>query len=281
MKGGKHQKAESDELEEKDVNVENKGHWELGEESDKVKNNATGCVSRAKWCGKEDWILLLCKAAGKHLHIPNQTAFFQMVAGLLRSIFPQSNEKNADACQRRLKNIGREDEVAEILDEIRAADETKTSLDFAALVELLMTRREGPVDMQRYSLTEVEAQYNLVLPGKRVNVFSNPISILDIRASVLNALITSCMCSEENALRACKQHFPDQMIKEGLSKLRGNGLITPKAHCNITKMIDSDDYTPMSNTPFKPSAEFNHTFICRYQGDIYQQVTNNERAYLK
>ena len=170
----------------------------------------------------------------------------------------------------------------------RAANEVRIETDFAPLVELLMAKyRKAGSDTGKglqlpSTLAEVEAQYNLVFPGsqsrKETGGFSKPKDIADIQAAVVNALITSSLCSASDKkswayqLYKIYQQYPDSLLREVMIKLRDNKMVSLKKAYNKVK-VKEGNYLPLSSAPYQLSVTFAHTFLCRYQYDIYHQVT--------
>ena len=268
---------------------------------------------RVDWSAREDSFLLLCKVAGAFLcaNARNQMVAYTLVRDLLHSHFPESSNKTSRACQRRLnymlRNQSSADDVAlfledarqdqEIVDRFqvpltgelgRAANEVRIETDFAPLVELLMAKyRKAGSDTGKglqlpSTLAEVEAQYNLVFPGnqsrKETGGFSKPKDIADIQAAVVNALITSSLCSASDKkswayqLYKIYQQYPDSLLREVMIKLRDNKMVSLKKAYNKVK-VKEGNYLPLSSAPYQLSVTFAHTFLCRYQYDIYHQVT--------
>ena len=268
---------------------------------------------RVDWSAREDSFLLLCKVAGAFLcaNARNQMVAYTLVRDLLHSHFPESSNKTSRACQRRLnymlRNQSSADDVAlfledarqdqEIVDRFqvppigelgRAANEARIEADFAPLVELLMAkyRKAGSgtgVGLRLPStLAEVEAQYNLVFPGSqsrndKSGGFAKPNDIPDIQAAVVNALITSSLCSASDRkswayqLYKIYQQYPDSLLREVMARLRDNKMVSLKKHYNKVK-VKEGNYLPLSSAPYQLSVTFAHTFLCRYQYDIYHQV---------
>merc|ERR1719180_350109 len=137
---------------------------------------------------------------------------------------------------------------------------------------------------------EVEAQYNLVFPGSqsrndKSGGFAKPNEIPDIQAAVVNALITSSLCSASDRkswayqLYKIYQQYPDSLLREVMAKLRDNKMVSLKKHYNKVK-VKEGNYLPLSSAPYQLSVTFAHTFLCRYQYDIYHQAWQQVRSLL-
>ena len=56
-----------------------------------------------------------------------------------------------------------------------------------------------------------------------------------------------------------------------MARLRDNKMVSLKEHYNKVK-VKEGNYLPLSSAPYQFSVTFAHTFLCRYQYDIYHQV---------
>merc|ERR1719273_121741 len=139
------------------------------------------------------------------------------------------------------------------------------------------------------TLAEVEAKYNLVFPGsqskKEAGGFSKPTDVPGIQAAVVNALITSSLCSASDKtswahqLYKIYQQYPDSLLRNVMAKLRDHKMVSLKKHYNKVK-VKEGNYLPLSSAPYQLSVTFAHTFVCRYQYDIYHQAWQQVRTLL-
>ena len=64
-----------------------------------------------------------------------------------------------------------------------------------------------------------------------------------------------------------------------MARLRDNKMVSLKEHYNKVK-VKEGNYLPLSSVPYQLSVTFAHTFLCRYQYDIYHQAWQHIRALL-
>merc|ERR1712130_12736 len=60
---------------------------------------------------------------------------------------------------------------------------------------------------------------------------------------------------------------------------RDNKMVSLKKHYNKVK-VKEGNYLPLSSAPYQLSVTFAHTFLCRYQYDIYHQAWQQIRSLL-
>ena len=257
---------------------------------------------RVDWSGGEDSFLLLCKVAGSYLCM---TARYQMVPytavrDLLHEHFPESKNKTSRACQRRLnymlKNQSTADNVALFLEDVKQDqnivsrfnipqpgvmskpnNEARLERDFKPLVEILMLKYKD--DAKKASnrpqlpstKSEIEKEYNLVFPENSHSKkwrFTEASTVSDVQASVVNALITSSLCSASDKrswayqLFKIYQQYPDSLLRGVMATLRSNKMVSLKKHYNKTKLKEGN-YCPLSSAPYQLSVTFSHIFLCR------------------
>jgi len=274
---------------------------------------------RVDWSAGEDSFLLLCKVAGSFLcsNSRNQMVQYTAVRDLLHEQFPESQNKTSRACQRRLnymlKNQSTADNVALFLEDVKqdleivehfqipeggvlskSSNEARLERDFKPLVELLMKKyKDDPKNSAKKlvlpkTVAEVEKEYTLVFPTNtslKKSRFSEPETVTDIQAGVVNALITSSLCSASDKkswayqLFKIYQQYPDQLLRNVMANLRENKMVSLKKHYNKSK-VKEGNYLPLSSAPYQLSVTFSHTFLCRYQYDIYTQSWQLARKLL-
>ena len=275
---------------------------------------------RVDWSPREDSFLLLCKVAGAYLCAASrhQMVHYTVVRDLLHTHFPESNNKTSRACQRRLnymlRNRQSAEDVALFLEDARqdgevaaafpavprelakAEQEARVERDFGPLVELLVARnarssRAAPALRLPPTLAEVEAAYHLVFPAasdralEAGRAFAEPAAAAEVQAAVINALVTSSLCSASDkkswAFQMFKiyQQYPDSLLRQVMFALKENKMISLKKHYNKAK-VKEGNYLPLSSTPYQLSVTFTHTFLCRYQYDIYSAAWEQVRALL-
>lgn len=234
---------------------------------------------------------------------------YTAVRDLLHDTFPESANKTSRACQRRLnymlKNQSSADNVALFLEdarqdqavvdrfllsppeqEVRQEHEVRLEKDFGPLVLLLLAKYRKGGGQERLVLPatrqEVEQQYSLVFPstaavGRRQEGFQEPTSREQVQAAVLNSLITSSLCSASDKkswafqLYKIYQQYPDTLLRRVMQGLRELKMVSLKKHYNKTK-VKEGNYLPLSSAPYQLSVTFSHTFLSRYQYDIYSQA---------
>merc|ERR1719483_20324 len=64
-----------------------------------------------------------------------------------------------------------------------------------------------------------------------------------------------------------------------MADLRENKMVSLKKHYNKSK-VKEGNYLPLSSAPYQLSVTFSHTFLCRYQYDIYTQSWQLARKLL-
>ena len=232
---------------------------------------------------------------------------YTAVRDLLHKHFPESQNKTSRACQRRLnymmKNQTTADNVSLFLADVRQDEEISSRFtvpkvgtvskldnearlegDFEPLMEMLIAKyREDPKSWPRLvlpeTMDEIRRVYNIVFPidhTRKANGFEDPADTGGIRSSVVNALITSSLCSANDKksqyfqLFKIYQQYPDTLLRSVISRLRENKMVSLKKHYNKTK-VKQGNYLPLSSSPYQMSVTFSHTFLCRYQYDIYSQ----------
>jgi len=263
---------------------------------------------RVDWSAGEDSFLLLCKVAGSFLcsNSRNQMVQYTAVRDLLHAHFPESGNKTSRACQRRLnymmKNPTTADNVALFLADVKQAEEVvnifsvpeagtvnrmdneaRLDRDFKPLVQLLLSKyRDDPGTAPRIILPAtmegINQKYSLIFPADPTTKhnFVEPQDTSDIRAGVVNALITSSLCSASDkkswAFQLFKiyQQYPDSLLRGVMAQLRTSKMVSLKKHYNKTK-VKLGNYLPLSSSPYQLSVTFSHTLLCRYQYDIYTQ----------
>eukprot|EP00092_Neocalanus_flemingeri_P000749 GFUD01000793.1.p1 GENE.GFUD01000793.1~~GFUD01000793.1.p1 ORF type:complete len:1909 (+),score=561.12 GFUD01000793.1:540-5729(+) len=275
---------------------------------------------RVDWSAGEDSFLLLCKVAGSYLcsNSRNQMVQYTAVRDLLHQHFPESQNKTSRACQRRLnymlKNQSTADNVALFLEDVKqdveiveqfeipeggilskSGNEARLERDFKPLVEMLMKKyKDDPKNSAKKlvlpeTVAEVEKDYTLVFPTNtslKKSRFTEPTNITEIQAGVVNALITSSLCSASDKkswayqLFKIYQQYPDLLLRNVMSKLRENKMVSLKKHYNKSK-VKEGNYLPLSSAPYQLSVTFSHTFLCRYQYDIYTQSWYLARGLLE
>lgn len=275
---------------------------------------------RVDWSSGEDSFLLLCKVAGSYLcsNSRNQMVQYTAVRDLLHEQFPESQNKTSRACQRRLnymlKNQSTADNVALFLEDVKqdqeiverfkipeggilskSDNEGRLERDFKPLLEMLMQKyKDDPKNASDKmilpaTVEDVEKDYTLIFPtntGLKKSQFSEPTSVSDIQAGVVNALITSSLCSASDKkswayqLFKIYQQYPDMLLRKVMTDLRENKMVSLKKHYNKSK-VKEGNYLPLSSAPYQLSVTFSHTFLCRYQYDIYSQSWNLARRLLE
>lgn len=264
---------------------------------------------RVDWTSGEDSFLLLCKVAGSYLcsNSRNQMVQYTAVRDLLHEHFPESQNKTSRACQRRLnymlKNHSTADNVALFLEDVKqdqeivdqfhipeisvskTDNEARLERDFKPLVEMLMLKyKDDPKNASKRvalpkTVEEVEKDYTLIFPtnaNTRKNMFVDATDLPGIQAGVVNALITSSLCSASDKkswayqLFKIYQQYPDTLLRKVMADLRENKMVSLKKHYNKSK-VKEGNYLPLSSAPYQLSVTFSHTFLCRYQYDIYSQ----------
>jgi hypothetical protein len=274
---------------------------------------------RVDWSAREDSLLLLCKVAGSFLCAGsrNQMVQYTAVRDLLHSHFPESGNKTSRACQRRLnymlRNPSSADDVALFLEDARqdpavtggfpvpsagqlrrADNDHRLERDFGPLVEALVGKYRqagaGAAPLQLPGTrAEVEEQYSLVFPAStgpaRGQPFREPDTEEEVQAGVVNALITSSLCSVGDKkswayqLFKIYQQYPDSLLREVMARLRDNKMVSLKKHYNKAR-VKEGNYLPLSSAPYQLSVTFSHTFLCRYQYDLYSQAWATTRGLL-
>jgi len=174
-------------------------------------------------------------------------------------------------------------------------NEARLERDFKPLVEILMKKYKD--DAKKVvntpflpaTMKEVEKEYTLIFPENTQSKkwrFTEPSSVSDIQASVVNALITSSLCSSNDKkswayqLFKIYQQYPDSLLRGVMSRLRTNKMVSLKKHYNKNKLKEGN-YLPLSSAPYQLSVTFSHIFLCRYQYDIYSQSWQLARKLLQ
>ena len=275
---------------------------------------------RVDWSSGEDSFLLLCKVAGSYLcsNSRNQMVQYTAVRDLLHEQFPESQNKTSRACQRRLnymlKNQSTADNVALFLEDVKqdqeiverfkipeggilskSDNEGRLERDFKPLLEMLMQKyKDDPKNsagkmVLPATVEDVERDYTLIFPTNtalKKSQFTEPSCVSDIQAGVVNALITSSLCSASDKkswayqLFKIYQQYPDMLLRKVMTDLRENKMVSLKKHYNKSK-VKEGNYLPLSSAPYQLSVTFSHTFLCRYQYDIYSQSWNLSRRLLE
>ena len=275
---------------------------------------------RVDWSSGEDSFLLLCKVAGSYLcrNARYQMVPYTSVRDLLHEHFPESQNKTSRACQRRLnymlKNQSTADNVALFLEDVKqdadivskfnipevgtiskTNNEARLERDFKPLVEILMQKYKDDAKKAANkpflptTMAEVMKDYVLIFPENSNSKkwrFHEPNNITDIQAGVVNALITSSLCSTNDKrswayqLFKIYQQYPDSLLRGVMSRLRTNKMVSLKKHYNKSKLKEGN-YLPLSSAPYQLSVTFSHIFLCRYQYDIYSQSWQLARKLLQ
>ena len=159
----------------------------------------------------------------------------------------------------------------------KSNNEARLDRDFKPLVEILMLKYKD--DAKRASnrpqlpstKAEIEEEYNLVFPENTQSKkwrFSEATTVSDVQASVVNALITSSLCSANDKrswayqLFKIYQQYPDSLLRGVMATLRSNKMVSLKKHYNKTKLKEGN-YLPLSSAPYQLSVTFSHIFLCR------------------
>ena len=177
----------------------------------------------------------------------------------------------------------------------KSNNEARLERDFKPLVEMLMQKyKDDPKNAAKKivlpeTVEEVEKDYTLVFPPNtslKKSRFSEPTDIAEIQSGVVNALITSSLCSASDKkswayqLFKIYQQYPDILLRKVMSDLRENKMVSLKKHYNKSK-VKEGNYLPLSSAPYQLSVTFSHTFLCRYQYDIYTQSWQLARRLLE
>eukprot|EP00094_Tigriopus_californicus_P009796 TCALIF_09445-PA protein Name:"Similar to Gtf3c1 General transcription factor 3C polypeptide 1 (Rattus norvegicus)" AED:0.03 eAED:0.04 QI:37/0.71/0.62/1/0.85/0.87/8/0/1945 len=288
---------------------------------------------RVDWSAQEDSFLLLCKVAGSYLckNSRNQMVQYTWVRDLLHRHFEESLNKTSHACQRRLNYMMKNPTTAsnvtlfladlhqdhEIVGQFvvplngvltREENDTRLARDFEPLVEKLVEKYRNSTSRQTQiklpdTLEELNAKYTIVNPpismAEACKTFTDPQDINDIRASVINALITSSLCSATDKVNVAfqlfkiYQQYPDSLIRRVMTKLRTDKMasgipffllskfcsltwftifpqVSLKKHFNKSR-LKHGNFLPLNASPYQLSVSFAHKFLNRYQHDIYEQ----------
>jgi len=272
---------------------------------------------RVDWSSREDSFLLLCKAAGMFLcsGTKNQMVSYTSVRDLIHKYFPvESSNKTSRACQRRLnymiKNETTMDNVTLFLadlqqdqnltrftqepdpNESKVESDARLEKEFAELVDILITKRENansqPQLQLPHTLQEVFARYNIVNPAEVIGpkrTFQEPQKVEDIHCGVLNTLVVSSLCSASDKrswtfqLFKIYQQYPDTLLRAVMADLRQKKMVSLKKQYNKSK-IKKENYLPLSSSPYQLSVTFSHSFLNRYQYDIYSQSWQMLKTFL-
>ena len=129
------------------------------------------------------------------------------------------------------------------------------------------------------SVAAVMKAYTLTLPEEASRQrlgFAEPQDITDIHRAVVNSLVTSSLCTASDKrswtfqLFKIYQQYPDSLLRKVMATLRENKMVSLKKQYNTTK-VKQGNYLPLSSSPYQLSVTFSHTFLNRYQYDIYSQ----------
>lgn len=122
----------------------------------------------------------------------------------------------------------------------REENEVRLARDFEPLVEKLVEKYRNSNSSQTQiklpdTLEELNAKYTIVNPptsmSEACKTFSDPEDINDIRASVINTLITSSLCSATDKVNVAfqlfkiYQQYPDSLIRRVMTKLRTDKMV--------------------------------------------------------
>eukprot|EP00095_Tigriopus_kingsejongensis_P011852 maker-scaffold493_size155937-snap-gene-0.21 protein:Tk11852 transcript:maker-scaffold493_size155937-snap-gene-0.21-mRNA-1 annotation:"general transcription factor 3c polypeptide 1" len=278
---------------------------------------------RVDWSAQEDSYLLLCKVAGLYLcqNSRNQMVQYVWVRDLLHRHFAESLNKTSHACQRRLnymmKNPTTANNVTLFLADLqqdteissryvvpmngtlsKEDNEARLLRDFEPLVnELVGKYRNSASDKNSLvlpdTMEELNAKFSILTPtvnmggvGESSNQFSDPADVSDIRASVINTLITSSLCCATDKMNVAfqlfkiYQQYPDSLIRRVMSKLRSDKMVSLKKHFNKSR-LKHGNFLPLNASPYQLSVSFAHKFLNRYQHDIYEQSWMMTRKILE
>merc|ERR1719193_3032968 len=103
--------------------------------------------------------------------------------------------------------------------------------------------------------------------------------------AVVNTLVTSSLCTVSDkrswAFQLFKiyQQYPDPLLRSVMAQLRENKMVSLKRHYNKNK-VKQGNYLPLSSSPYQLSVTFSHTFLNRYQYDIYSQSWQMLKTFL-
>ena len=178
--------------------------------------------------------------------------------------------------------------------ETRLVTETRLEKEFAELVDLLIAKhRDNPNGETELDLPdtmeEILKRYRITHPSNSsLNKlgFAEPKEVSDIHESVVNTLVTSSLCTASDkkawAFQLFKiyQQYPDSLLRKVMANLRENKMVSLKKQYNKTK-VKQGNYLPLSSSPYQLSVTFSHTFLNRYQYDIFSQSWQMMKIFLR
>jgi len=138
-------------------------------------------------------------------------------------------------------------------------------------------------------MEDILKQYRITYPSdSSLNKlgFTEPKEVSDIHESVLNTLVTSSLCTASDRrswtfqLFKIYQQYPDSLLRKVMANLRENKMVSLKKQYNKNK-VKQGNYLPLSSSPYQLSVTFSHTFLNRYQYDIYSQSWQMLKVFLR
>ena len=138
-------------------------------------------------------------------------------------------------------------------------------------------------------MDDILKQYRITYPSdSSLNKlgFTEPKEVSDIHESVLNTLVTSSLCTASDRrswtfqLFKIYQQYPDSLLRKVMANLRENKMVSLKKQYNKNK-VKQGNYLPLSSSPYQLSVTFSHTFLNRYQYDIYSQSWQMLKVFLR
>jgi len=189
--------------------------------------------------------------------------------------------------------------------ESKADAELRLDTEFGELVHILITKKENASNATKLDLPDtieaIKEKYTILNPGSsnhgtssstgvvtysnNKNAFQEPTCIDDIHCAVINTLVVSSLCCASDKrswtfqLFKIYQQYPDTLLRKAMADLRQNKMVSLKKHYSKNN-LKQGNYLPLSSSPYQLSVTFAHSFLNRYQYDIYSQSWKMMKLFL-
>ncbi|XP_076321577.1 general transcription factor 3C polypeptide 1 [Tachypleus tridentatus] len=274
------------------------------DEKDKA---ALMCMSklRVDWKPEEDSFILLGKVGSCFLNpnYSNMVVRWTVIRDLLHKHLPAiSRNKTSRACQRRLRymmlNPGTVSNVSVFLGEARQdqnlvqefcnpkpplTHEEKWNTMFISVMEKLLEKFKIK-DVKKIvetilpsTIEELLTKFEISLSGSLGNkkpFYEEPKNIVDIYYSVAQTIVIASLCTVGDKrnwsyiLYEIYQQYPENLLRYVVNGLQNDQLIVKRRGFHHA----GTHSTPLSSVPYRLSVTFEHTFVTRYQPEIYTEA---------